>query len=312
MSSQLLTKPLPYLALLLASIIWGVNFVVAKITLEEIPPFSLAFLRFFIASIALAPFFLAETKKVKVKKEDLLPLTAAGVFIITLNIAFFFEGIMRTTAIEASVLTLIIPMISILLGWWFLKERVYLINLLGVVMGLIGTIIIIGLPQVLEGSYSYRSFIGNILIILASVSFVIGAVFSRKMLKKYPSLTVTAVAFLVGAITFLPPAVREYFQNPLWVNQVTILGILGLTYMVLLSSISAYFLFEWGLAKTSVAKADLFQYIQPFVAASLAIPLLGETLTFSFLIGTLLIAAGVYLGTFAKEPHHKIHRAHQI
>lgn len=312
MSSQILAKPLPYLALLLSSVIWGINFVVAKITLQEIPPFSLAFLRFFIASIALAPFFLVEAKKVQVKKEDLLPLTAAGVFIITLNIAFFFEGIVRTTAIEASVLTLIIPMISILLGWWFLKEKVYLLNLLGIIIGFVGTIIIIGLPQVLEGSYSYRSFIGNLLIILASVSFVIGAVFSRKMLKKYPSLTVTAVAFLIGSITFLPPATKEYFQNPLWVNQVTILGILGLTYMVLLSSISAYFLFEWGLAKTSVAKADLFQYIQPFVAASLAIPLLGETLSFPFLIGTLLIAVGVYLGTFAKEAHHKIHRAHRV
>lgn len=314
MSSQLITKPLPYIALLIAYIIWGANFVVAKITLQEFPPMTLAFFRFAFASLFLAPFFFAQSKKVKIDKKDLPKLILVGILIITLNIAFFFEGIKRTTAIDASVLILISPILSVLFGWWFLKEKVYLINLLGVILGLIGALTIIGLPQLITGNFSSQTAtIGNILIILASVVWVIGAIVSKPLLNKYPTLIVTAIAFMVGTLTFFIPAASEYFQNPSWTSQVTVLGIFGVVYMTLLSSISAYFLFEWGLAKTSVYKADLFHYIEPFVAASLAVTILGEHISASFLIGGALIAVSAYLGTLSKiKKYHHHHKAHRI
>lgn len=310
MSSQILIKPLPYIALILAHLIWGANFVVAKITLEEFPPMSLALLRFAIASLLLAPFFLAETKKIKIDKKDLPKLIAIGIFMVTLNISFFFAGLTKTTAINAAILTLIIPILSVLVGWLFLKEKVYLVNLFGILIGLIGAIIIIGLPQIITGDFSVKDLMGNTLIILASISWVIGACFSRQMLNKYPSLVVTAIAFMVGTITFVVPAFNEYIQNPNWPSLVTPLGILGLTYMTILSSVSAYFLFEWGLSRLGVIKADLFQYIEPFIAAILAIAILGEQLTIYFIIGGLLISVGVYLGTFYKEFHHR-HKMHR-
>ncbi|MBI4038140.1 DMT family transporter [Candidatus Daviesbacteria bacterium] len=314
MTSAIFTKPWPYLALILANVIWGGNFVVAKITLQEFPIFSLAFFRFALAALLLAPFFWTATplggKKIEIDKKDLPRLVATGVLIITLNVTFFFAGIQKTTAINASVLTLIIPLISVLLGWWFLHEHIYLINILGVVLGLGGAIIIIGLPQIFLGSFSPTVLMGNLLIILASISWVWGAVLSRQLLTKYPSLTVTAFAFGVGAVTFLVPAINEYLQNPGWPDKVSMLGILGLTYMILLSSISAYFLFEWGLSRTSVSKANLFQYLEPFVATGLALLVLGEVISMPFLVGAVLIAVGVYWGTLAKETHHhhKIHR----
>ncbi len=312
MSSQIFKKPLPYIALILAHVIWGATFVVAKITLQEFPPMSLAFMRFALASLLLAPFFLAETKKVKIEKRDLPKLICLGVLIITLNITFFFEGIKRTTVIDASVLTLIIPMLSVLLGWWFLKEKILLINLFGIALGFAGALVIVGVPQIITGTISSQMLLGNILIILAAISWVIGAAISKKILKNYSSLIITAVAFLIGTVTMFVPAAIEYLENPAWMEGITILGILGLTFMILLSSISAYFLFEWGLSKTSVIIADLFQYIEPLVATLLAIVILGEVLSRYFLIGAALISVGLFLGTFAKEAHHRHHKAHRI
>lgn len=284
---------------------------VAKITLQEFPPMSLAFFRFALASLFLAPFFIAQTKKVRIDKKDLSKFVAIGLLIITLNISFFFEGIKRTTAINASVLTLIVPMLSVLAGWWFLKEKIHIINLGGIALGFAGALVIIGLPQILTGSISPQILLGNILIILASISWVAGAIISKKILTKYSSLIVTAIAFLVGTITFFIPASFEYIQNPAWPNHLTILGILGLVYMTLLSSISAYFLFEWGLAKTSVVTADILQYIEPLVATLIAVSVLGEKPSSSFLIGAAFIAVGAYLGTLAKEIHHKSHKSHR-
>lgn len=273
---------------------------------------TLALLRFALASLLLAPFFLAETKKVKIEKKDLPKLIAIGVLIVVLNITFFFEGIKRTTAIDASFLTLLIPSLSVLLGWWFLKEKVFIHNLFGIALGFIGALVIVGLPQIITGTVSPQILTGNILIILASISWVLGATISKKILNKYSSLVITAIAFLVGTVAFFIPASLEYIQNPGWMSQVTILGILGLGFMTLLSSISAYFLFEWGLSKTSIVVANLFQYIEPFIATALAVLLLGEKISNQFLIGGILIAVGAYLGTLAKEAHHRHQKAHRV
>lgn len=311
MSSQIFKTPLPYIALLLAHIIWGANFVVAKVTLQEFPPMSLAFLRFALASLFLAPFFFTQTKKVKIDTKDLPKLIAIGIFMTSLNIAFFLEGIQRTTAINASVLTLVIPIFSVLCGWWFLKEKVLFINLLGIGIGLVGTLVIIGLPQILSGNYSPQTLTGNTLIILASLSWVIGATVSKSISGKYSSLVITAVSFMVSTIVLLIPAALEYINNPGWPTQVTFLGLLGLAYMTLLSSISAYFLFEWGLFQTSIIAADLFQYIEPLIATSLAIAVLGERISTSFIIGAIFIVVGLYIGTLAKQIHHR-HKAHRV
>lgn len=285
---------------------------VAKVTLQEFPPMSLALLRFALASLFLAPFFLAQTKTVKIDKKDLPSLVGVGVFIIALNIAFFFEGIKRTSAIDASVLTLIIPIISVLIGWIYFKEKIYLVNLMGALSAFLGAAVVLGLPQFLTGTLSSQIVLGNGLIILASFSWVTGAVFSKKMLQKYPSLTVTAVAFMVGTVVMIIPAALEYVNNPSWPGEVTILGILGLTYMTLLSSISAYFLFEWSLAYLSLASSSLLQYIEPLVATVLAVLLLGEQITATFVIGSILIILGVHLGTLGRKPHHLKLKTHRI
>lgn len=311
MSSRILTKPWPYLALFIAHFIWGINFVVAKVTLQEFPTYSLAFLRFALASLLLAPFFIAQTKKVKIKSTDLPKLIAIGICMVTLNIAFFFTGIQKTTAIDASVLTLTIPMLSVLFGWWFLREHIYLINLVGTFIGLLGALIIIGLPQIIIGNYSTSMLIGNLLIVLASLSWVIGGTISRKLLKTYSSLEITGLIFLVGVVTFLIPAISELIKDPAWPTRVSTIGFLGLLYMTLLSSISAYFLFEWGLSRTSIFTADLLQYLEPFVASFFAVLVLSERISTSFIIGAILIGFGVFLGTFAKEIHHRVrHHRH--
>ncbi|MDO8570691.1 MAG: EamA family transporter [Candidatus Daviesbacteria bacterium] len=308
-AKSILIKSWPYLAIIVAHVIWGANFIAAKFALQEFPPMSLAFLRFFLALILLSPFLL--TEKRKINKVDLPVLIGIGLLMVTLNIGFFYEGLQRTSVTTASILTLIIPILSVLGGWWFLKEKVYVVNLAGIILGFIGTVLIVGLPFIILGIQpTSQSLLGNILIILASISWVAGAILSKGILQKYSTLTLTAVIFTVGAVTFFIPAVNEYLQNPAWYQQITVLGILSLSFITIGSSICAYFLFEWGLSKLGVIKADLFQYIEPVIATSLAMLILNEQLRFSFIIGAVMIALGVYWATLGKDQHrhHKAHR----
>jgi drug/metabolite transporter (DMT)-like permease len=310
-NSEILKKPIFYLAIIAAHIIWGGNYVFAKITLQEIPMMSLGFLRYGLASLLIIPFLLnLGSNDKRVKLVHLPQLVLGSLLLACINIAFFYAGLIRTTAITASVLELSIPVISVIGGWWFLKEKIYTANLAGIAISLLGAISVIGIPLLFFGSFSGKEFFGNILILLSAVSFVIGSMILKKMLKIYKPWVLTGIIFLISASAFFLPAFMEYLQNPNWVLKVSLLGIFGLIYITVLSSICAYFLLLWGLSKISVSHANLIQYIEPAVAASLAVPLLGERISFSFIIGTLLIVLGVYWGTLGKEEHHITHHKH--
>lgn len=314
MTSQILTKPLPYLALLIAHLIWGVNFVVAKITLGEFPVMSLAFLRFTLASILLLPFLLAfEKKQLKIKLEKAPKIFLVGLLMFTVHISLFYEGLSRSRAIDASVLSMSIPIISVILGWLFLREKIYWINLLGILLGFAGAMTVLGLPLIFLGEFSSQGLLGNILILASGLSFVVGAIYAKSLLKTYHPLIVTAVGFITGMITFLIPAILEYLANPAWINKISLLGVLGLLYIAILSSIVAFFLLTWALEKTDPIRVHLFQYLEPAVAATFAVPLLSERISYSFIVGTVLVVLGVYWGTLGREhhhyPHHKHHRS---
>ncbi len=210
MSSTIIKKGWPYFALILAHSIWGVNFIVAKLTLQEIPPMTLAFFRFSLASLLLLPFliisneppwtnfrrifhFLPRCKilqKTKLDnmegktenilhKEDLPKIVIISIFMVGLNIALFFEGLAKTDVTSASVLTMIIPVISVILGWSVMKEKIYVVNIFGILAGLIGAIAVLGLPLIPIGAgFGSEAMVGNFLIIFASISWVIGALLS--------------------------------------------------------------------------------------------------------------------------------------
>lgn len=272
---------------------------------------SLGFLRYGLACLLITPFlFSLAPKDIRIKFEHLPKLILGGLLVACVNIAFFYMGLNRTTAIDASVLELSIPVISVIGGWWFLKEKIYTANLVGIIISLLGALSVIGIPLLLVGNFTSKQLVGNFLIIASSISFVAGSMILKKMLKIYSPLVITAITFLTATIAFSIPALIEYIQNPNWILKVSILGIFGLIYITVLSSICAYFLLLWGLNKIPISHANMIQYLEPAVAATLAVPLLGERISFSFIIGTCLIVLGVYWGTLGKDDHHHPHHKH--
>jgi len=272
---------------------------------------SLGFLRYGLACLLITPFlFSLAPKDIRIKFEHLPKLILGGLLVACVNIAFFYMGLNRTTAIDASVLELSIPVISVIGGWWFLKEKIYTANLVGIIISLLGALSVIGIPLLLVGNFTSKQLVGNFLIIASSISFVAGSMILKKMLKIYSPLVITAITFLTATVAFSIPALIEYIQNPNWVLKVSILGIFGLIYITVLSSICAYFLLLWGLNKIPISHANMIQYLEPAVAATLAVPLLGERISFSFIIGTCLIVLGVYWGTLGKDDHHHPHHKH--
>lgn len=280
-----------------ATIIWGATAPIMKLTLEQVPVFSLAFIRMAIASSILA-FFV--TKKLKIQKEDYKSFFLSAITGVTFNLALFFIGLKLTQAIISALLTASVPILTLLAAHIYLREKLTTRLIIASLIALTGVIIIIGKPS---GKLTLPQLIGNILLLLSSISWVAHEIVAKKLLKKYSAETVTFYTMSIGATIFLPLFLFEFWQNPTWINQVTISGYTGIIYGIFFASLIAYWSWQKGLSLLPAGQAAFFFYLDPISGAILAMILLGEKLTPSLIIGGILIAAAVFLAEQKRKTH---------
>src|SRR3990167_381234 len=134
----------PVLALIIANIIWGAAAPIFKLALTNIPPYTLAFIRFFFASLIFLPLALKHWQKINPK--DFLIITVGVIVTITLHITFFFLGLQRTESINAPIIASSGPVFIYLLSMIILKEKKNLKVLFGMMVALLGVLVIILYP----------------------------------------------------------------------------------------------------------------------------------------------------------------------
>jgi len=290
------------LALIVANIIWGAASPIFKLALQNLPPFTLAFLRFYGAMLLIFP--LAITN-LWVERRDWLKLILLSFLGITINITFFFFGLKSAPSINAPIIASSGPVFLYLFSIFILKEKPHRKVFTGLIISLIGVLIIVGQPILSQGVDG--QLVGNLFFVLAMLGAVGHAIVSKEILRKYSPATVTFWSFLIGSLTFLPFFFYELIKFHPFAT-IDSRGWFGLVFGIVLSSAVAYFLFEWGIKQIEGQEVGLFTYIDPLAAAIIAIPLLGEVITPIFLIGSLLVFGGIFLaeGRLHYHPFHKL------
>jgi len=282
----------PILALIVANVVWGMASPIFKFALTNIPPFTLAFIRFFFAGLIFLP--LAMLKWQKINRQDFINILLIGFFGVTINIAFFFLGLPKTTSINAPIVASSGPVFIFLLSVFFLKERPKIKVFLGMLAALLGVLIIVLSPIFIGNKQlAIGKIEGNLFFLIATFGAVFQTLISRKVMKKVNPYQVCFISFFFGGLTFFPFMNKE-LQT--WgFDQLIANGWVGIIFGVLFSSALAYFLFYYGLSKIQAQEAGLFSYIDPVVAILIAIPLLGEYPTVFFFIGSLLVFGGIFI-----------------
>lgn len=289
------------LALIITNVIWGAASPIFKLALQNIPPFTLAYFRFAGAALILLPFCYGN---LKIEKKDWWDLLLLSFFGITLNIIFFFFGLKHAPAINAPVIASSGPIFIYLFSIFFLREKPHSRVIIGLLTSLIGVLIIVCQP-ILEKGFG-GIVLGNIFFILATIGAVGHVIFSKRILAKYPPKTITFWSFTIGTFTFLPFFLFEILTS----NSIPMIdyrGWIGFVFGIFFSSLLAYFLFEWGTKQLPAQEVGIFAYIDPIAAILIAIPLLGETITLVFLLGSVLIFSGVYIAE-GRIPYHPLHK----
>ena len=134
----------PVLALIITNIIWGAASPIFKFALQNIPPFTLAFIRFFFAGLIFVPFVINKWQPLTVRQW--IEIILVGFFGVTINISFFFLGLAKTESINAPIIASSGPIFIYLLSVQFLKEKPKLKVFTGMLVGLLGVLIIILSP----------------------------------------------------------------------------------------------------------------------------------------------------------------------
>ncbi|MBI2443441.1 MAG: DMT family transporter [Candidatus Levybacteria bacterium] len=288
-------------ALIIANLIWGAAAPVFKWSLQDIEPFTLAFLRFFIAALILLPFTM---HKLHIKKQDWTKLALLSILGITISISLFFIGLTMSSSINAPIIGSSAPVFIILGSIFFLGEMPKRKVIIGTVTSLIGVLIIVLQPIIEKGMDG--TVIGNLLFIFAMFGGVGHTILLRGLAKSYSALTLTFWSFLIGSVTFIPMMFGEV-QTHGFLTNLSNQGLIGILFGAFLSSALAYYLFNLALKYMVASEASIFTYMDPIIAILIAVPLLNESITVTYLIGSALVFLGISIAE--KRVHwHPLHK----
>ncbi len=292
---------MPVFALIVANIIWGAASPIFKWSLQTTPLFTLAFIRFYIAAFIL--FLFLRSKIFNFDKHDFPKIFLVGFFGVSLNITFFFFGLKTGKAINAPVIASTQPLIIFILAVFTLGEKIKLNKLIGLFLGALGIGLIVGVPALQRG-YT-PEIIGDFLIFLATLAAVGQTIVAKKLMNDHQKLdpfVLTFWMFLIGTVTFFPfmlPEIIDPGFSPDSLLQTQ--PLIGIIFGSIFSSLIAYCFYIYGLSKITAQESSIFTYIDPIAGVLIAVPLLGETITWEFVVGSLLIFGGIWVA------EHRIH-----
>lgn len=289
------------LAITIATIIWGAAAPIFKWSLQEIPPYTLGFLRFILAAILILPFIY---KDIAIKKSDFSKLLTLAAFGMLLGIGLLFVGLQLTSSINVPILAAISPILLIVGSAWYLHEKTKRRFIFGSIVSLVGILIIVIEPLLITGPDG--SIPGNLLILLSILAGVVYTILLKKYNLPYPALTIVFWTFLLGSMLFLPSFITElvlfdpfsHFDAKSWV---------GIGFGAIFSSAIAYFLFTYGIKYITASESGIFIYIEPIITILIAIPLLNEIIHPTYIVGSIIVFAGVFIAEAHRHHHHHLH-----
>ncbi len=291
-----------YFLLLIVAVIWGVAGPVIKFTLGGFPPLLFLAYRFGLSTLVAIILFLFLGFRFPKDKKTKVELIIYGFITSTVTLGFLFFGQEKTTALDATLITLINPLVISLAGARFLKEHVTAREKIGMTIAFLGTILTI-IEPFLQNGHSLTRFSGNVLVFISLLAAAWGAILAKKLLRADVNpLTLTSTSFIIGFLTLAPFAILKYKISA--VTSVSLPYHLGVIFMALVSGSFAYFLANKAQKTIEISEAAVFSYLYPIFAAPLAVVWLGEKITPVFILGAAIITIGVVIAETKKRRYN--------
>jgi drug/metabolite transporter (DMT)-like permease len=279
---------------ILAVFIWSGNFIVARAVYKDIPPVSLAFYRWLLATIIIFPFafkqFKTEWPVVKRSWHYLFWVALTGVALFN---TFVYVGAHYTSAINLALIgTTTSPIIAIIMARIFLKEEIGWTKLAGLLFCIAGVLFLLsqGNFQRLLGLTFSK---GDLWVLVAAFCFAV----YNTMVKKKPSgispINFLFVIFFAGTLMLLPFFIWEMNRSVpvVWSRDL----IISIIYLGLGASVICFWIWNIAINKIGAARTVLFGNLIPIFSSLAAVILLKEEFTWIHQVSMLIVFAGIFL-----------------
>jgi len=273
-----------------ANVVYGTSYVVARVTLDSIPPALLAFLRLVIAALILAMFSRRQPAE-EFSREDQWAIAWMGIVGFAGAYICSNWGIAHSTATNGALLITVEPIAMILLSPWYLGERLSGRGAVGAALTIVGTVVLVvnGIPGLTEKIVPHWA--GDLILVLAGVAYASYSLLGRRVLERHAPLPVTTRSLVWGAAALMPLAALEWASGarPVWTGQ----ALAGALYLAVFITALGYVVWNWALARVPAPRAAIFLNVQPIVGALLGPLLLGEPFTIFTALGGALVVTGL-------------------
>ncbi|MFL0584763.1 DMT family transporter [Solibacillus silvestris] len=276
-------------ALIALILIWGASWPINKLAVPYSPPLLYAGLRALLGGILLTVIIWKTRKRVNWRKN--WQKYCIGAFF---NTILFFglqtAGLLYLPSGLFSVLVYFQPILLGLFAWLLLGEYLSPVKILGLFLGFVGVAVVS-----VDGLTVHVSAIGVTLGLLTAVSWAFGVIYVKKISKEVDAYWMVALQCIIGGVFLLGTgSVFESWSAIEW-NRNYLSGLsFGATIGIPLAYILYYNLVNAGEA----SKVGSYTFLIPIVAVLLGVLFLGETVTYSLVIGMLLVAISIYFVNF--------------
>ena len=281
-----------YAALLAVQSAFGTFPVVGKLVLAVLPSVALVGIRIGIAAFIFYVFQRTRGSLRLAEKRDYLLMAAFGAVGVALNQLLFVKGLSLTKATNASLIAVTIPIFAILVGALIGTEKLRGAKIAGIVLAAAGVIFLID-PR--KASFSAETTLGDLLVVLNSLSYGIYVATSKNAVTRNGAIKSITWIFIFASLFCVP--LGAFSLSTIDIAAVDVSIWLMALHIAIAATALPYFLNAWALARVNPSTVAVFVYLQPVIGFLMAVIFLGERIGANFIIAAALIFAGVFLVT---------------
>lgn len=263
-----------------------------KITVSEISPLSLGFLRFGAAAVLFLITLLIRRGNLRFDKKDYPLLFLLALLCIPLNQFFFLNGIKLSYASHSGIIYSLNPVFAYIIAVSRKAEKFYFVKLVAILLTVAGIFFIFyeGLTKTTAESNVLG---GDILLFFAVFTFSSYLSLGKGLIEKYGALKVQTFVFLLGSTLYIPLFI--YDLPNLTFAHVTVMGMIGYFFLAFIVAYLAYFAWYYALKSNDVSKLTTLQNVSPMLTVIFSIIFLNEKISFYFILGGIITIIGVLI-----------------
>ena len=285
-----------FFSLLWAMAIWAMSFIWSKMALEVYSPIAVIFLRLIVSTVLIFLFLIISNQLQPIQKGDIKWFILLSVFEPFLYFIGENFGLQLISTTLASVIISTIPLFVPILAFFVLKERISVMNIIGIVISITGV-----LMMVVDKGFSLNAPLNGILLMgLAVFSATFYGLLLKHLSHRYSGYSIVAYQNIGGIVYFLPLFIFMEWDGVMVANH-SFKALSAILLLAVFASTIAFVLYTHGVRQIGVTRSSAFVNLIPVLTAIFAWTLLDEVIGWQKIIGILIVISGLFASQYKRK-----------